>query len=183
VKIYLDGDRNFPSLVGTGTEDYIGSGWGQGKFFGPYHGSLVADNKNDLYAFYRYHTVDPVYFYNDCRVTIQQMGSASMGKIRKMIAEKVPLQPVWIFDPKGQIEIIKAPEQILLLDLKSALDPNSSQISENTSVNFYRSDDVSATAYFYLDKPESGLPGLPPLELRMKDLKNRVFEKVNNEGK
>ncbi|MBK7710861.1 MAG: DUF2961 domain-containing protein [Bacteroidales bacterium] len=29
VKIYLDGDRGNPTLVGTGTEDYIGSGWGQ----------------------------------------------------------------------------------------------------------------------------------------------------------
>ena len=183
VKIYLDGDKHLPTLVGTGTEDYIGSGWGQGKFYGPYHGSLVADNKNDLYAFYRYHTVDPVYFYNDCRVTIQQMGNAPMEKIRKMSANKIALKPVWIFDPKGQTDIIKAPEQIRLLDLKDSVDINSGALPINSGVNFYRSDDVSATAYFYLDKPESDLPGLPSLELRMKDLKNKVFEKANKEGK
>ena len=33
VKVYLDGDREFPTLVGTGTEDYIGSAWGQSNFF------------------------------------------------------------------------------------------------------------------------------------------------------
>ncbi len=33
IKIYIDGDKACPSLVGTGTEDYIGTGWGQGTFF------------------------------------------------------------------------------------------------------------------------------------------------------
>lgn len=32
VKMYLDGDANFPTIAGTGTEDYIGTAWGQGKF-------------------------------------------------------------------------------------------------------------------------------------------------------
>ncbi len=29
VKAYLDGDEEFPTVCGTGTEDYIGTGWGQ----------------------------------------------------------------------------------------------------------------------------------------------------------
>lgn len=32
VKVYLDGDTMLPTLSGTGTEDYIGSGWGQGEY-------------------------------------------------------------------------------------------------------------------------------------------------------
>ena len=28
--------------------------------------------------------------------------------------------------------------------------------------NFYRSDDVAAVAYFYLDRPENGLPAIAP---------------------
>ena len=35
------------------------------------------------------------------------------------------------------------------------------------SVNFYRSDDVSATAYFYLDKPSDNLPPLPGTALHI----------------
>jgi hypothetical protein len=73
VKVYLDGDTTLPTLVGTGTEDYIGTGWGQGEYRGRIHGSTVSDSTNDLYAFYRYHLDDPVYFHEDCRVTIQQM--------------------------------------------------------------------------------------------------------------
>ena len=30
-KFYIDGDTNYPTLCGTGTEDYIGTGWGQGQ--------------------------------------------------------------------------------------------------------------------------------------------------------
>jgi hypothetical protein len=31
VKIYIDGDTDHPTLSGTGTEDYIATGWGQGQ--------------------------------------------------------------------------------------------------------------------------------------------------------
>lgn len=43
VKMYLDGDGDLATLVGTGTEDYIGTAWGQGKFINRYTGCLVAD--------------------------------------------------------------------------------------------------------------------------------------------
>ena len=46
------------------------------------------------------------------------------------------------------------------------------------STNYYRRDDVSATAYFYLDKPESNLPPIAPVELRLKDMKNKVWSKI-----
>jgi hypothetical protein len=36
--------------------------------------------------------------------------------------------------------------------------------------NYYREDDVSSTAYFYLDKPTSDLPGLQRLAMRIVNL-------------
>ena len=101
VKVYLDGDTALPTLVGTGTEDYIGSGWGQGEYRGRIHGSLVSDNTNDLYAFYRYHLDDPVYFHQDCRVTIQQIGNTTTERVREMLAKGVELKPVWVLDTHG----------------------------------------------------------------------------------
>ncbi len=59
VKVYLDGDREQPTLNGTGTEDYIGTGWGQGKYSHLYQGCLVADAEHMQYCFYRYHVPDP----------------------------------------------------------------------------------------------------------------------------
>jgi len=38
-------------------------------------------------------------------------------------------------------------------------------------VMFYRSDDVSATAYFYLDKPANSLQPLQPLAIRTYKMK------------
>lgn len=183
VKVYLDGDTQQPTLVGTGTEDYIGSGWGQGEYAHRYQGSLVSDDKNDVYAFYRYHIPDPVYFHQDCKVTLQQIGNTEVPKIREMLAKGVKLQPVWVFK-KGDTDDIfnlkgKAPEQILLLDRKEFSGINDPQFTEGVyGGNFYRSDDVSATAYFYLNKPSNNLPDLPDAALRIKNLKEKVWSKV-----
>ncbi len=180
VKGYLDGDKNLPTLVGTGTEDYIGSGWGQNTFHQQNSGSLLADAKNDLYAFYRYHTIDPVYFHKDCRITIQQIGSAPIEGIKKLLSKNPQIKIVWRLEGHGAADITniqgKAPEQVLYLDLNENFDTTSSSSSNSGFANFYRSDDVSATAYFYLNTPESNLPPLQPLEIRMKDMKSKVFD-------
>ena len=171
VKIYLDGDRENPTLVGTGTEDYIGSGWGQGEYASRYFGSLISDRDHDIYAFYRYHIVDPVYFHQDCRVTIQQMGNNSREAILKMMEKGADLIPVGFLDQTGTVS-----KQGRLLDEQTKFkfkDPD----FPGTNANFYRSDDVSATAYFYLDTPENSLPELPPVDLRLKYLKEVVWTK------
>jgi Protein of unknown function (DUF2961) len=50
VKIYLDGDREWPTLAGTGSEDYVGTGWGLGQFSNMYQGSPYARSKYALFA-------------------------------------------------------------------------------------------------------------------------------------
>ncbi|MCX6132741.1 MAG: DUF2961 domain-containing protein [Ignavibacteriales bacterium] len=181
VKVYLDGDSTSPTLVQTGTEDYIGSGWGQGEFHGRYSGSLVADKANDIYAFYRYHIPDPVYFHRDCRVTIQQIGSASTATLRRLMAKGAELKPVWVFDAHGEPDVLKikgrAPDQIRLLDSANVPDIQS-PFFPNGAVNYYRRDDVSATAYFYLNKPASSLPPLAEPELRVVHMREVVWSKV-----
>lgn len=182
VKIYLDGDDRFPTLAGTGTEDYIGSGWGQGEYVNRYQGSLVSDSKNDIYAFYRYHIPDPVYFQKDCKVTLQQIGNSSVERIKDMLAKGTKLTPVWylkqgtsgdIFNLKGE-----EPKQVLLLDNPGGEGIYEKNLPPVMSVNFYRSDDVSATAYFYLDKPSSNLPSLENKELRSINMKEKVWSKT-----
>ena len=84
MKVYLDGDQQLPTLNGTGTEDYIGTGWGQGSYAQRYQGCLVADQEHMQYCFYRYHVPDPIYFRKEARVTIQQigyLGPEEMGSI------------------------------------------------------------------------------------------------------
>jgi hypothetical protein len=180
VKVFLDGDKQLPTLAGTGTEDYIGTGWGQGEYQDQYQGSLVSDSKNDVYAFYRYHVLDPVYFQKDCKVTIQQIGNTSVKNLRDMIARGVQLKPVWVFKQGSNADIFNLqgnpPEQILLLDrpeIKGINDPMFDK--EAFGANFYRSDDVSSVAYFYLNKPFSNLPEMKDKQLQIEGMKEKVW--------
>jgi hypothetical protein len=129
VKIYTDGDTGFPTLCGTGTEDYIGTGWGQGVFINQYQGCTIANEKDFEYAFYRFHIPDPVYFYDDIKVTIQQIGFANGVTIQKL----------------GNMKdtIFRAGESRDPVDFSK----------EMSYLLFERSDDISSCAYFYLDKP------------------------------
>lgn len=153
-KMYLDGDTTWPTIAGTGTEDYISTGWGQGIFAQRYHGSLVADKGQ--YGFYRFHVPDPVYFHKDCRVTIQQMGGTPKRDIVAMQQAGVPLTPVSVdVSPQGVDQLLAGPNAPKLADF-----------GDNEWVNFYRQDDVCAVAYYYLDSSEGQAPPLAPADKR-----------------
>ena len=182
VKVYLDGDQQWPTLVGTGTEDYIGSGWGQGQYHNRLHGSLVSDSQNDVYAFYRLHVADPVYFHEDCRVTIQQIGNTSTARVRELQAKGADIFPVWVLDTHGDDVLNltgQAPDVHLLLD-RTDLPPFGDPRHPQGGCNFYRRDDVSATVYFYLDRPDNDLPPLASAQQRTKDMREKVWSKVKH---
>lgn len=92
VKFYLDGDTDFPTYCGTGTEDYILGSHdfdynGQyNEFSTPYSGLSKVVNTNRLYSnvlrfsMYRWHLTDPIYFSSDIKVTIQDLGWRSGGR-------------------------------------------------------------------------------------------------------
>ncbi|MCB0628826.1 MAG: DUF2961 domain-containing protein [Lewinella sp.] len=162
VKIYLDGDQEEPTLVGSGTEDYIGTAYGQGTYDHLYQGSLIADSKAGQFAFYRYHIPDPVFFDNNIKVTIQQIGGAPKDRVIKFLAKGVELQPISIHN---DLVFTKLLEREQPLDLK---DPDLPQ----GWTNFYRRDDVSATAYFYLDQPTNTLPAIGDLQNRTAQLRS-----------
>jgi Protein of unknown function (DUF2961) len=161
VKIYLNGDDKYPTMVGSGTEDYIGTAWGQGQFSTRFTGCLIADSKNLQWAFYRYHITDPVYFKTDCRVTIQQIGGNNKDIVIALLKQKVDLVPVTVH--KAPV-ITKIFNKEIIANLEDPALPNS-------WTNFYRSDDLAATSYFYLDSPKNDLPELQPLKIRTWKLK------------
>ncbi len=75
-KIYVDGET-FPSIYGTGLEDYFTSGWyfNTGPFWLPFHGCLVKDEQNSRIAAYRYQISDCVPFQKSIRVDIEHGGT------------------------------------------------------------------------------------------------------------
>ncbi|MEN6385526.1 MAG: glycoside hydrolase family 172 protein [Phycisphaerales bacterium] len=76
VKMYLDGDEKFPTICGTGTEDYIGHAWGFHNNAFMFGGMAFRDDK--LYTLYRWHLPDPIYWKKDIRVTLQQIGAGGV---------------------------------------------------------------------------------------------------------
>lgn len=136
VKIFLDGDTQYPTLCGTGTEDYIGTGWGQGRYNHLYQGCPLSDNARMIYGFYRLHIQDPVFFQKEIRATIQQIGSANPEERRQLRRRWLPLY---------------YGEELADLDKYG---------------NYERQDDWSSCVWFYLDRTTNGFPSLPPVAER-----------------
>jgi hypothetical protein len=156
VKIYLDGDETYPTLCGTGTEDYIGTAWGQGVFTNMAQGCLVSDPAKGLYSFYRLHHQDPVCFHSDITVQIQAMGGAGKRQLMDIIDRGLPVKIASL--DSGKLEH--------LYEKSFTLDGGSPE----GGYNYFREDDYSSTAYFYYHKPASDLPPLPPLGPRISGL-------------
>ena len=86
IKFYIDGDTEFPSICGTGTEDYFCGAYNFDvngeyiEFSTPYSGLSKVSKTDGIYRsqryfdLYRFHITDPVYFKKDLRVTIQALG-------------------------------------------------------------------------------------------------------------
>jgi len=159
VKIALDGDRSeAPTLVGTGTEDYIGTAWGQGAYINRYQGAPIASWENDgRWTFYRFHVPDPVWFHRDIEVSLQQIGGARKNIVLGLLQKGAPLIPVTV-DPGSRKNFQKLLESGKKLQDSSLTDGHT---------NYYRSDDVAAVAYFYLDRPEGVMPPIQPASERI----------------
>ena len=92
MKFYMDGDNEFPTICGTGIEDYFLGAWGwesEGKFVpysGLYAGMYQVDRCENVYTsqqrfqLYRWHVPDPIRFDHDLKVTVQDLGWRSEGR-------------------------------------------------------------------------------------------------------
>jgi len=163
IKMYLDGDSKYPTLIGTGLEDYLGAAWGLGKYVNLYQGCSVCDHKVPHYSFYRYHIPDPVYFDEDCKVTIQQIGGGGKPVVLSLYTnENVNIQPISVNTPDGGFTKLLERDPVPKITDKDF---------PEGWVNYYREDDYCSTALFYLKSPTNNLPPLAPLEKRIEGIK------------
>jgi hypothetical protein len=123
IKFFLDGDKEFPTICGTGTEDYFGGAWnfdvpgdGYTTYSTPYLGLHQVIRPDGLYhsqqrfGMYRWHLADPIYFQSDLSVNIQALG----------------------WKPGHRYQALQ--------------------------------DDIASAALFYLDRPATARPRLPPVD-------------------
>ncbi len=152
IKFYLDGDEAFPTICGTGTEDYFCGSYGfpsvystayvgtvlpgdnkdrklLDRFLGELSGgqrhaieTLIATGPPYFWSLYRWHIPDPICFERDLRVTIQALGWGADGKYKKC------------------------------------------------------SDDIASVAYWYQGEPHAAFPPLPAMKERRKRHPSKVDE-------
>jgi len=88
IKFFMDGDEKFPTICGTGTEDYFCGSYNfenqatkkYQTFSTPHSGLAQVLPPDKIYltgqrfGLYRWHLVDPIRFKEDLKVTIQTLG-------------------------------------------------------------------------------------------------------------
>ena len=94
IKFFLDGDGEYPTICGTGVEDYFGGAWcfedsknpkNYEEYSTPFLGFpqvVKTDhfyNNQQRFGLYRWHVADPIRFEKDIKVTMQALGWRSRG--------------------------------------------------------------------------------------------------------
>ena len=164
VKVYLDGDDEFPTIVGTGLEDYVGSAWGLGS-----HHALFAGAPLDVrpptessgmvsmpayVSFFRWHVPDPIIFREHLRVTLQQIGMNMW-----QVGDEAAREAYVLTNPLAGNGWFKPGPGIASVGL------------------FERVDDVSAAAFVYLTSAQS----VPTVDIAaaIADLTRRDYEQAD----
>ncbi len=94
IKFFMDGDGEYPTINGTGTEDYFCGSYNfenrktkqYQEFSTPYAGMHQVIRPDGLYnattsfGLYRWHIIDPIRFKSDLRITIQDLGWRHDGR-------------------------------------------------------------------------------------------------------
>ena len=88
IKFFIDGDGEYPTICGTGTEDYFGGAWCFGDTFSTAFLGYPLWRKEPgevpKHGLYRWHIMDPIRFEQDLKVTIQALGWWPNGKFQPL---------------------------------------------------------------------------------------------------
>jgi hypothetical protein len=131
IKFYIDGDKDFPTICGTGEEDYFCGSYGYEEkknekgeysytsFSSPYTGFYYVQDpkyKGDQRRFgqYRWHVVDPIRFESDLRVTIQSLGWQSEGRYLPLQDDLAAVAYWYQAEPHNPFPELPAKEKLII---------------------------------------------------------------------
>lgn len=124
IKFFMDGDQQFPTICGTGTEDYFCGSYNfenhdtkrYQTFSTPYTGLAQVLPPDKIYevgqkfGLYRWHIQDPVRFQKDLKVTIQALGWQSGGRYLQL-EDNVSSVAYWYQkEPHAKFPKLQVPE-------------------------------------------------------------------------
>jgi hypothetical protein len=167
MKFYIDGDDKYPTICGTGAEDYLCTAWGMGLHSAIYTGKIYGrkdpqTEQDRFVSFYRFHIHDPIFFESDLRVELQQIGAPSRKFLEMHDFEKV-----------GRTH----PDSEKLSRIYAKYGWVGPHVHPDTSDwLFDRSDDYCSVAYWYQYPSPEPLPPLPDRQQRIKDIAMQPWE-------
>lgn len=126
IKFYMDGDKEFATIVGTGLEDYFCGSYNfenketrrYQEFSTAYAGLHQVIRPDGLYrsqqrfGMYRWHIMDPIRFEGDLKVTIQDLGWRSEGRYLPQQSDMISVAYWYQREPHGTFK--KLPEKNIL---------------------------------------------------------------------
>ncbi len=129
IKFYIDGDAEFPTICGTGEEDYFCGSYGYNErekdgvysyesFTSPYTGFYHVPFKGEQRRIgeYRWHITDPVRFEKDLRVTIQSLGWQSEGRYLPLQDDLASVAYWYQAEPHNPFPALPAKEALVIKD-------------------------------------------------------------------
>jgi hypothetical protein len=115
IKFFIDGDTEYPTICGTGTEDYFGGAWGFGGE--PYSTAFLGyplyrreAGEVPKHGLYRWHVMDPIRFKEDLRVTIQALGWWPNRKFEPLTDDIASVGYWYQEEPHGPFPTMLPPE-------------------------------------------------------------------------
>jgi hypothetical protein len=104
VQMFIDGDANFPTISGTGTEDYFLFSYGFPQVRSTLYSGLtlkegvkpedVGGTRGAKWTMYRWHIMDPIKFQKDFRITIEGLGGLKDQTVRGFVKRRDLLSSV-----------------------------------------------------------------------------------------
>ena len=166
MKFYRDGDTTYPTICGTGAEDYLCSGWGMARHEAIYTGVNYKKTDpqtqwNKFISFYRFHILDPIYFQSELRVELQQIGAPGADFLGDHGVAKQ--------GDTHDTEALKA-AYAKLGWVGPHVHPGMSDWL------FDRSDDYCSVAFWYQKVTATPLPPIPSREDRIKGIASQEWE-------
>ncbi|MBI2423156.1 MAG: DUF2961 domain-containing protein [Candidatus Hydrogenedentes bacterium] len=129
IKFYMDGDKDFPTICGTGEEDYFCGSYGyndreeNGKtvytsfsslYTGFYH--VQHEGPQRRFGQYRWHITDPIRFDKDIRVTIQSLGWQSEGRYLPLQDDLASVAYWYQVEPHNPFPALPAKDVLIIKD-------------------------------------------------------------------
>ena len=133
IKFFMDGDKEFPTICGTGTEDYFCGSYNFDRgglyreFSTPYAGLVQVIPNNICYkpgqrfGLYRWHVTDPVRFDEDLKVTMQALGWQGGGDNHRYLPLQDDISSVAFWyqtEPHAAFPKFPSREELLIGPLK-----------------------------------------------------------------